>query len=47
MNKEGEIEQRERVEDRESNEQEEDRETKEDGREAAGYGKERDMENEW
>ena len=44
MNNEGEIEQR--VEDRESNEQEEDRETKEDGREAAGYGKERDMENE-
>ena len=44
MNNEGEIEQRERVEDRESNEQEEDRETKEDGREAAGYGKERDME---
>ena len=46
MNNEGEIEQRERVEDRESNEQEEDRETKEDGREGAGYGKERDMENE-
>ena len=46
VNNEGEIEQRERVEDRESNEQEEDRETKEDGREAAGYGKERDMENE-
>ncbi|KAI9533560.1 hypothetical protein NQZ68_022694 [Dissostichus eleginoides] len=42
VNNEGEIEQR--VEDRESNEQEEDRETQEDGREAAGYGKERDME---
>ena len=37
MNNGGEIEQRERLEDRE---------TKEDGREGAGYGKERDMENE-
>ncbi|KAI9541821.1 hypothetical protein NQZ68_026282 [Dissostichus eleginoides] len=45
VNNEGEIEQRERVEDRESNEQEEDRETKEEGREGARYGKERDMEN--